>query len=205
MPLKLDQLDFAILKVLSEDGRRSYREIARLIGISSPTVEARLKRIMESGLISRIAPIFNVDKVERGVSMLISLKVEASKLATVASEISRLPEIKGVFITTGESNLLVRIAANNYEKTESIISDKIAPISGVSVLNTQIITRTLKDEQGVIIESEISVKLGCEYCKKPIAGDPTILKLQDSEHFFCCGTCLSAYKEKYGSRLHYPP
>jgi len=36
MPLKLDELDVKILKALYDDGRKSYREIAKIIGVSAP-------------------------------------------------------------------------------------------------------------------------------------------------------------------------
>lgn len=203
MPFKLDQIDVKILKALSEDGRRSYREIAKIIGVSAPTVEARLKRIMQSGLISKIAPIFDVSRLNGGVSMLISIKAETSKLNYIASEIAKLLEVKSVFLTTGESNLLVRLVESDYDKIESLISSKIALIDGVSIVSTQLITKTIKDEQGVIIKPDIGVKLSCDYCEKEIIGDPLILKVQDGERFFCCKTCLSAYKEKYSSRMRF--
>ncbi|MEM3522494.1 MAG: AsnC family transcriptional regulator [Candidatus Bathyarchaeia archaeon] len=202
MPFKLDQIDVKILKALLEDGRRSYREIAKIIGISAPTVEARLKRIMQSGLILRIAPIFDVSKLNGSINVLISIKADVSKLNYIASEIANLPEVKSVFLTTGENNLLVRIVESSYDKIESL-SSKIALIEGVSIISTQIVTKTVKDEQGIIIEPELGVKLSCDYCKKEIVGDPLILKVQDSERFFCCKTCLSAYKEKYGSRMRF--
>ncbi|MDG6991574.1 MAG: winged helix-turn-helix transcriptional regulator, partial [Nitrososphaerota archaeon] len=67
MPLKLDETDTSILKALMNDGRLSFRQIASQIGVTTPTVESRVKKMMESGVIKKIAPILDIDKVERGV------------------------------------------------------------------------------------------------------------------------------------------
>ena len=56
MPYKFDKVDSAILKVLMEDGRRSHRQIAKITGVSSPTVETRIRRMYETGLITKIIP-----------------------------------------------------------------------------------------------------------------------------------------------------
>jgi DNA-binding Lrp family transcriptional regulator len=203
MPLKLDELDVKILKALNDDGRKSYREIAKIIGVSAPTVEARLKRIMNAGLITKIAPIFNIEKLNKAINMLVLLKVEESKLVNVASELTKLPEVKSVFIITGESNLLIRIAASSQDKIQKLIYEKIALMNGVIITSTQLVIKNLKDEQGVVIEPEVGIRLACDYCGKLIEGEPLILKLQDGERFLCCKTCLSAYKEKYGTRLKF--
>ncbi len=201
MPLKLDSVDAAILEALSVDGRKSLRQLAREINVSAPTVDARLQRIMQSGLISRIAPIYNMDKLDEIVNILLWLKVEGPKLSATASELAKLEEVRGVFITTGEGNLLVKISDTDYHNIQNIISDKIGAIDGVNVLSTQMITKTLKDEQGVAIKSTTKVSLRCDYCKETIGGDVVTLKIMDGERFFCCKICLTTYKEKYKAKI----
>ncbi len=201
LPLKLDSLDVAILQALSEDGRRSYRQIAQIVKASTPTVQARFERMIQSGLISRIAPIYNVDRLDKGFGALVWLKVDANKVVKVAAEMARLEEIKGVFVTTGEGNLLVKIFGKDYDTIQSIISDKIGVVEGVQLLSTQMITKTLKDEQSIAIEPDTGVLLSCDYCKGKIQGSPATFKVLDGERYFCCNTCLTSYKEKYGSKL----
>ncbi|MCW4033556.1 MAG: AsnC family transcriptional regulator [Candidatus Bathyarchaeota archaeon] len=200
MPLKLDSVDVAILRALSEDGRKSLRQLAKIVNVTTPTVHARLKRMMRTGLISRIAPIYNVDKLDKGVGALIWLKIEASIVAHVTSEFKNLEEVKGIFFTTGEGNLLLKIFVTSYDKIKPI-TDRITSIKGVHLLSTQMITKTLKDEQGIIIEPDIGILLKCDYCNSSIKGQPSTLKTLVGDRFFCCNTCLTVYKEKYRSRM----
>lgn len=59
MPHELDDIDVAIVTSLQEDGRKSFRQIARELDISTPTVQARYQRLVNIGLIKSISPIID--------------------------------------------------------------------------------------------------------------------------------------------------
>lgn len=65
MPVHLDDTDVAVLKSLMKDGRKSFRAISREIKISTPTVKARYKRLINMGLIKSIKPEIDLSKVNR--------------------------------------------------------------------------------------------------------------------------------------------
>ena len=67
MPLRLDDYDVSILKSLLKDGRKSFREISRETGITTPTVKARFNRLVNVGFIKSVSPIMDFDIVERNV------------------------------------------------------------------------------------------------------------------------------------------
>ena len=64
MPLQLDNYDVAILNSLLKDGRKSFREISRETGITTPTVKARFTRLVNVGFIKSVSPIFDFDIIE---------------------------------------------------------------------------------------------------------------------------------------------
>jgi DNA-binding Lrp family transcriptional regulator len=63
----LDDYDVAILKVLIKDGRKSFRQISRETGITTPTVRARFERLINVGFIKSVSPIFDFGVVEGDV------------------------------------------------------------------------------------------------------------------------------------------
>jgi Lrp/AsnC family leucine-responsive transcriptional regulator len=63
MPLHLDINDIAIIKSLLKDGRKSFRQISRETGITTPTVKARYERLVNIGFIKGVLPVFDFDKV----------------------------------------------------------------------------------------------------------------------------------------------
>lgn len=75
MPIHLDKIDIAILKSLLEDGRKSFRQISRDTGITTPTVKARYERLINVGFIKCVIPIFDFDRVQsKENDMLIQLQ-----------------------------------------------------------------------------------------------------------------------------------
>ena len=65
LPIRLDDTDLAILGVLMEDGRKSFRAISREIKISAPTVKARYERLVNIGFIKSVKPEIDASKVSR--------------------------------------------------------------------------------------------------------------------------------------------
>ena len=64
MPLQLDDYDVSILRSLLKDGRKSFREISRETGITTPTVKARFTRLVNVGFIKSVSPIFDTNLIE---------------------------------------------------------------------------------------------------------------------------------------------
>jgi len=59
MPHELDDIDIGIVQSLQEDGRKSFRQIARDLNISTPTVQARYRRLVNIGLIKSVSPVID--------------------------------------------------------------------------------------------------------------------------------------------------
>ncbi len=47
----------------------------------------------------------------------------------------------------------------------------------------------------------MKIMLDCDFCRGPITGEAQVLKFADYERFFCCTSCKSEYKKKYGGRI----
>jgi DNA-binding Lrp family transcriptional regulator len=79
MPLQLDNYDVSILRSLLKDGRKSFREISRETGITTPTVKARFTRLVNIGFIKSVSPIFDFDIIENENILESTLEDEQNK------------------------------------------------------------------------------------------------------------------------------
>ena len=91
MPLQLDDYDISILRSLLKDGRKSFREISRETGITTPTVKARFTRLVNVGFIKSVSPIFDYSVVENENI----LKPEFDKQQNGSIERSQVKENQG--------------------------------------------------------------------------------------------------------------
>jgi Lrp/AsnC family leucine-responsive transcriptional regulator len=65
MPVELDDYDISILKSLFKDGRKSFRQISRETGITTPTVKARFERLVNVGFIQRVVPVIDFGRISK--------------------------------------------------------------------------------------------------------------------------------------------
>jgi DNA-binding Lrp family transcriptional regulator len=77
LPIELDSFDVSILKSLFKDGRKSFRQVSRETGISTPTVKARFERLVNIGFVKAVIPIIDLDKVQRN-DVISELQTEGS-------------------------------------------------------------------------------------------------------------------------------
>ena len=81
LPIKVDSFDVSILKSLFKDGRKSFRQVSRETGISTPTVKARFERLVNIGFVKAVIPIIDLDKVQRNDSIS-EMQTEGSIIIT---------------------------------------------------------------------------------------------------------------------------
>jgi DNA-binding Lrp family transcriptional regulator len=179
MPFKLDGYDVSILKSLIKDGRKSFREISRETGITTPTVKARFNRLVNVGFIKSVSPILNFDIVEqqRGIGK---------------SEF----EIK----KNSNNNQTDKIVKKEEYVDKGRIKEKRNDISQYQYQYQYQQQQQVQDAK-FKIKKGMKIKLDCEFCKGPISGDPHVFRFANYERFFCCTGCMSGYKTKYAGRI----
>jgi DNA-binding Lrp family transcriptional regulator len=209
---ELDEIDLAIISSLMKDGRKSFRQIAREIKVSTPTVEARFSKMNDLGVIKNIQPIIDVEKLNgtKVLTSLVFLKVNAARSIDIANKLSTIPEIKSIYLTTGEYNMIVKMTilqdesiSYNIHQIEYLVRNKIATIKGLNSLTYQIVTKIMKDEQLSLSSLKVGtlVKASCDYCGNEITRSSRRLQVGQYSRYFCCGSCLTLYKDKYKGRI----
>jgi DNA-binding Lrp family transcriptional regulator len=199
--LNLDSADLSILKVLTKDGRASLREIAARTSLSTPTVSLHLSRMRKGGLIKGFVPVIDPSAIHE-VAGFIRLKVPAQNIDRVAMSLARMEEVTGVFITTGEENLVVRVSSEDVEGLQRFVGSKLARHLEGELVSDDVVTRTLKDERSTRLKESATIRLRCDFCGQEITSSrPYNIQVGSTYHYFCCRTCRKSYLEKHRSRI----
>src|SRR3954470_19197478 len=90
---KPDQLDVLLIRELAEHPRAGFLELSRLTGVSRATVQARINRLEERGVITGYGP--DVDLVAAGYPVLafVNLEIAQNSLDGTAEELAAIPEV----------------------------------------------------------------------------------------------------------------
>jgi Lrp/AsnC family transcriptional regulator for asnA, asnC and gidA len=137
---ELDTLDKAILRILQEDGRASYSEIARRIGIPESTVRLRVKKLVEKGVIRKFAALINPFKAGYSIVAFIAVDVESGRIKEAVEKLSKLPEVDVLGIATGAHDILMQVTVRDLQELEDFLIEKLGRVEGIKSTETSILT-----------------------------------------------------------------
>ncbi len=103
----VDYRDIQILSILINNSRVSAREIARRLGLSAGTVQARIKRLEELGIIEGYTIKLNLEKLGYIFPVLIDIKVSKGKIRQVEHELSKYDNVYAVYDITGDYDITI--------------------------------------------------------------------------------------------------
>jgi Lrp/AsnC family transcriptional regulator for asnA, asnC and gidA len=126
----LDETDQEIVRQLQQDGRRSYREMARSLDVSEGTVRWRVKRLQDTGAL-RIAAI--ADPFRLGYTVLASmfLRVSPAELERVIETLVGWQEVVYVSSCTGRVDVYIQVVCRSHEDLWELVAQRIPAVGGV--------------------------------------------------------------------------
>ena len=132
---------------------------------------------------------------------MITLKVTPSSVEKLARDLSKLPEVENIYLTTGHG-VTMKVATGDVAGLQTFLGRSVLARSGVSVASSQIITSVVKEEPAPLSSAALTMNLECDYCHEEVArARPYTIAAAPSRYYFCCKTCRNAYLDKFGSRL----
>jgi len=138
----LDDVSKTIIELLQEDGRRSYSDIGRVVGLSEAAVRQRVQRLTESGIMQIVAV---TDPMQLGFHRQAMIGIRTSGDARVVAEaIAKVDAIDYVVITVGAFDVLAEVVCEDDEGLLALINDVIRPIEGVLSTETFIYAKLQK-------------------------------------------------------------
>lgn len=136
---KADLLDRKILKVISVDARRSFKEIAAQCGVSRAAIHQRVVRMVQRGIILGSGYQVNPKFLGFGTCTYIGIKLERGSMYKAAVEkLNEIPEIVECHFTTGPYTMLVKLFSKDNEHLKDLLNNSIQEIPGVTSTETMI-------------------------------------------------------------------
>lgn len=137
----LDSLDYALLNLLREDARTPTTVLARRLGLSRTTVQSRLERLEEAGVVVGYT-VKVADEVEAGLVRTYVLVTLAPKQARVIeAALRRIPEVRTLHSVSGPFDLLAVVAAASIGELDAVI-DRIGALEGVERTTSAVVLST---------------------------------------------------------------
>lgn len=129
MAHRLDDLDKQILRMISEDARVPFLEVARACNVSGAAIHQRIQRLNKMGVIKGSEFVIDPEKIGYETCAYIGLYLkEPESFDQVVKELRKIPEVVECHYTTGGFDMFVKIYAANNHHLLTIIHDKLQPL-----------------------------------------------------------------------------
>ncbi|WP_309492377.1 Lrp/AsnC family transcriptional regulator [Candidatus Hecatella orcuttiae] len=144
---EIDDLDKKIIRMLQEDSRKPFVEIAKELGVSDPTVHARVKKLQETGVIEKFTTVLAPTRVEKAVAAFIEINVKPNTIEEVVKSLESMDEVLEIHETHGEYDIIAKVRVKTNEDLRNIVVGKIR--SSPNITDTKVITvlKTRKEAQ----------------------------------------------------------
>ena len=128
---RIDRLDASLIELLAAEPRIGVLEASRRLDVARGTVQARLDRMQERGVITGYGPDVNPAALGYEVTAFITLEIrQAGGHDPVAERLAAIPEVLEVHTITGPGDLLCRVVARSNADLQRVL-DAIVSTEGV--------------------------------------------------------------------------
>ncbi len=127
---QLDALDEQILKLIANNARIPFLEVARTCNVSGAAIHQRIQKLTNLGILKGSQFVIDPEKVGYETCAYIGLYLkDPSSFEEVIEKLSLIPEVVECHYTTGKYDMFIKLYARNNHHLLSIIHDKLQPLN----------------------------------------------------------------------------
>ncbi len=145
-----------LLRLLTLNARESVENLAKMLDRTPEDVRAEIADLEARGVIRGYQAVINDDAIsEDRVMAIIEVKVTPEReggFNHLAHRISRFPEVVAAHLVSGQADLLLFVEGRTLKDVASFVSEKLAPLPGVTATATSFLLKTYKS-RGVMMEN----------------------------------------------------
>ncbi|EGF89660.1 asnC family protein [Asticcacaulis biprosthecium C19] len=140
----IDDIDRRLISALAEDARLSVKDLAARVGLSSPSVSDRLRRLEERGVIQGFSVDVALEPLGYTLQAIVRVKPLPGKLYIVQNLLSEIPEVIECDKVTGDDCFIVRLVLRSIAQLDEILDRIIDKAqTSTSIVKSQTVKRRL--------------------------------------------------------------
>ncbi len=142
----MDEIDRRILDILQRDGKTSQARIAEAVGLTTPSVNERIKKLETRGFIRRFTALLDARLVGMPLVAHVDVMLEHPRFErSFVEAIEGLLDVQECHSISGDFGYRLKVRAQNVEQLEAVLREKIQTIRGVTRTRVDLALSVKKD------------------------------------------------------------
>ena len=149
LPSDLDSFDLRILEVLSVEGRLPVTELAKRVGLSKSPVQARLKRLEETGVIHGYRALIDPIRLGRDHVAFVEVKLSDTREAALSAfnaGVMKVAEIEQCHMIASSFDYLLKVRTANMMAYRMVLAERISTLPHVASTSTYVAMQAVKED-----------------------------------------------------------
>ena len=136
-PYTLDELDFRILNLISNDTRMSFLEVSRICNVSGAAVHQRVQKMIAGGIVTGSQFKLDLGRIGYRTCAYLSLRFDGPTDAdALAGQLGAVPEIVECHAAVGDCDFLIKIYARDNAHLLELLEQRIKPLAPTRIQTT---------------------------------------------------------------------
>lgn len=154
----LDETGWRILQALQENARLSFSELGLRVGLSSPAVAERVRKLEDAGIIKGYHAEIDTTKVGYPITAIIRAQAQGDRCSRISTSVRDIPEVLECYRVTGSDCLIMKVMVSSVEHLEALIDR----LSIYGPLTTSIVLSTTITKRAIVPVSDPAMQLNME-------------------------------------------
>lgn len=191
--MQLDELDTAVLRALTEDARRSLRDVATLVDSTPTTVGARLDRLRAAGVYEGATLRLDPGRIP-GSARLLTGRVPNGHADAVLDAARQTPGVVEAVLGR-EGDLAVTLQVRTLEEEDAAVAALAS--AGAEGLTARPVRRATGPPPTHLFAAAASLTEACAVCARDVGPEPVVETVDGRRVAFCCPSCRQVYMDRY--------
>jgi Lrp/AsnC family leucine-responsive transcriptional regulator len=144
---QLDETDKIIMRILQKDAKKTAKEIASELKLTTSPIYDRIRRLESLGFIKKYVAILDKDLINRSITSICQVSMRYHNEAFIENfeqEIRKLEEVQECYHLAGQVDFVLKVHVNSLEEYHDFIKYKLSKIENIGILNSTFVLKEIK-------------------------------------------------------------
>ncbi|MGB1309809.1 MAG: Lrp/AsnC ligand binding domain-containing protein [Leucothrix sp.] len=145
---QLSRIDRNILAIMQDDGRITYAELARRVGLTTTPCIERVRRLERDGYIKQYSTVLNPEQLDAGLIVFVQIRLDRTSKDTFAqfkSAVLELPEVQECYLVSGSFDYLIKARLADMAAYRVFLEESLLSVPAVQESTSVVVMEAIKE------------------------------------------------------------
>ena len=145
---RLSRIDRNILSIMQENGRITYAELARQVGLTTTPCIERVRRLERDGYIKQYSTVLNPEQLDAGLIVFVQIRLDRTSKDTFEqfkSAVLELPEVQECYLVSGNFDYLIKARLPDMSAYREFLEESLLSVPAVQESTSVMVMEAIKE------------------------------------------------------------